>query len=248
MGIHMKPEIAMRYEAPSASAEGAFARGEGYQPRRNSLTAIALTLLVQATPFAIALWVWQPALVQIAPAASLTVFDVPAPQTPTETAPPEPVETPPDEAMATPAPSVQAVPVDPAIVISTQGPSSPTLPVISPPTPAAKVQPAPPPRTAPSAPSENPADWQSRVLGRLNAAKAYPASARARRQQGVVLIRFTLSRRGDVLGIALAESSGFALLDREALALPKRASPLPPPPDDVKGERIELVVPVEFHF
>jgi protein TonB len=98
-----------------------------------------------------------------------------------------------------------------------------------------------------STPSERPADWQSRVLGRLNAAKSYPSSARARRQQGVVLIRFTLDRSGAVLAVALAQSSGFALLDREALALPKRASPLPEPPEDMKGQRIELVVPVEFH-
>ena len=40
-------------------------------------------------------------------------------------------------------------------------------------------------------------------------------------------------------------SSGFDALDREAEALPTRASPLPAPPDSVEGDRIELTVPVE---
>ncbi|MPT49375.1 MAG: energy transducer TonB, partial [Sphingobium sp.] len=48
------------------------------------------------------------------------------------------------------------------------------------------------------------------------------------------------------LSVRLERSSGFRSLDDEAVALPKRASPLPKPPEDVKGDTIELVVPVEF--
>ena len=39
---------------------------------------------------------------------------------------------------------------------------------------------------------------------------------------------------------------GHFLLDREAQAVLKRAQPLPPPPEDIAGERIELVWQVEF--
>lgn len=217
----------------------------GYCQTSWSPLSLGLTLVVQAIPVAIAFWVWQPALVQIAPAAPLAVFDVPAPEAPAEPAPEDPVE--PVETAST------APPVAPPAVARTTAPA-PIAPVpatvtATPVAPAAApAAPTPPPRPVASAPSERPADWQSRVLGRLNAVKSYPSSARARRQQGVVLIRFTLDRSGAVLAVALAQSSGFALLDREALALPKRASPLPEPPEDVKGERIELVVPVEFHF
>jgi protein TonB len=48
------------------------------------------------------------------------------------------------------------------------------------------------------------------------------------------------------LSVRLERSSGVRSLDDEALSLPKRASPLPRPPEEVKGDSIELVVPVEF--
>ena len=85
------------------------------------------------------------------------------------------------------------------------------------------------------------------MLARLNAVNVYPGSARARRQQGVAMLHFAIDRRGGVPDVAQAQSSGFALLDREALALPRRASPLSAPPDDMRGERIELQEPVEFY-
>jgi protein TonB len=51
---------------------------------------------------------------------------------------------------------------------------------------------------------------------------------------------------GKLLSARIEHSSGVRSLDQEALALPKRAQPLPKPPEDVKGDSIELVVPVEF--
>ena len=48
------------------------------------------------------------------------------------------------------------------------------------------------------------------------------------------------------LTLQLERPSGFPDLDREAVALPKRAQPLPKPPDDRPGATLELVVPVEF--
>lgn len=59
-------------------------------------------------------------------------------------------------------------------------------------------------------------------------------------------IRFVMDRAGKVLSSRLERSSGFPDLDREAVALPKRAQPLPKPPNDKPGDTIELVVPVEF--
>jgi protein TonB len=242
VGVHVTIETV---SAPAAGAAEVAMTG-GYRQRTWSPLSLGLTLLVQVIPVAIAFWVWQPALVQIAPAAPLAVFDVSAraapPAEPVPEDPVEPVET------ASAAPSVAppavartAAPA-PAVPVAATVKTAPAAPAAEPPAPP------PPPRPVASAPSERPADWQSRVLGRLNAVKSYPSSARARRQQGVVLIRFTLDRTGAVLAVALAQSSGFALLDREALALPKRASPLPEPPEDMKGQRIELVVPVEFHI
>lgn len=84
------------------------------------------------------------------------------------------------------------------------------------------------------------------MLAALNELRRYPRIAMGRRQQGIPYIRFVMDRDGKVLLSRLERSSGFAELDREAVALPKRASPLPKPPADKSGETLELVVPVEF--
>ncbi len=109
-------------------------------------------------------------------------------------------------------------------------------------TTASERQPAPP---APQVSNAKPT-WQGQVLAALNRKKRYPPWSISRREQGVPYVRFTMDREGRVLFSVLERSSGFPDLDREALALPKRASPLPKPPDEVKGATIELVTPVEF--
>ncbi|MGC4252802.1 MAG: energy transducer TonB [Sphingobium sp.] len=80
----------------------------------------------------------------------------------------------------------------------------------------------------------------------MNKAKRYPRDAQRARQQGVPYIRFTMNRDGRVLSSVLERSSGVPSLDREAVSLPRRAQPLPKPPDEVPGDPIELVVPVQF--
>jgi protein TonB len=86
------------------------------------------------------------------------------------------------------------------------------------------------------------------LLAHLEKHKAFPAAAQARRQQGVVYIRFKMDRTGRVLETRIERGSGYAILDRAALALPARAQPLPPPPPEVPGDPLELVTPVEFFF
>jgi len=132
----------------------------------------------------------------------------------------------------------------------------PTI-AVPPPSPAVeRADPTPPqpetaaPKTAPapqgSRASSNTADtWEGRVLSRLEKFRKYPGSARSARQQGVVYIRFRISREGHVLSSSLVRSSGFPALDQAALETLRRADPLPRIPAD-RPEQIELSVPVEF--
>jgi protein TonB len=108
---------------------------------------------------------------------------------------------------------------------------------------APMTAPVPPP---PQASINSPNTWEGQVLAQLNRHRRYPRAAQARRQQGVPYIRFVIDREGNVLSVRLERSSGVAVLDREAVALPKRAQPLPKPPADRPGATIELVAPVEF--
>jgi protein TonB len=124
----------------------------------------------------------------------------------------------------------------------------PARPVPVDPGPPVRETTAPVSKPAPPAPqvSSGKPTWQGLVLGALDKVKRYPRDAHFSRQQGVPYIRFTMDRQGKVLSASLERSSGFRSLDQEALALPKRAQPLPKPPEDVKGDPLELVVPVEF--
>ena len=90
------------------------------------------------------------------------------------------------------------------------------------------------------------ANWQAQLLGFLSRHKRYPRPAQEQRQQGTASLRFALDRQGRVLSFHLDRSSGFPLLDEEVLALIQRAQPLPSPPPEIPGDRIELVVPFEF--
>jgi protein TonB len=134
--------------------------------------------------------------------------------------------------------------VEPLVVPDpTPQPAAPTAQATpAPATTAPLSRPAPPAASASSAPM----DWQGRLLAHLEANKRYPTSALSRRQQGVAHVRFVMNREGRVLSSRLERSSGNAALDRAALDMLTRAQPLPRPPAEVVGDRIELVVPVEF--
>jgi protein TonB len=90
------------------------------------------------------------------------------------------------------------------------------------------------------------ANWQSKLVGWLARYKRYPRLAQEQHQQGTALLRFSMDRQGRVLSAQLARGSGFSLLDDEAMALIQRAQPLPAPPPELAGERLELVIPIEF--
>jgi periplasmic protein TonB len=141
----------------------------------------------------------------------------------------------------------------PKPVIALPSPLATSPPVVTPPPPAPAPKPvddaAPKTVTAPPAPQlASPArdSWQARVLARLGKYRRYPPGAQRRHEQGVPYIRFVMDREGKVISSRLERASGFPELDGEAIALPQRARPLPKPPEDVTGDTIELVVPVEF--
>jgi periplasmic protein TonB len=88
--------------------------------------------------------------------------------------------------------------------------------------------------------------WEAMLFSRLEQFKRYPPAARLRREESTVRVRFTVDRIGRVLAAEIEKSSGSSLLDEEALALIHRAEPLPSPPPEVLGERIERTVPLRF--
>jgi TonB family protein len=77
-------------------------------------------------------------------------------------------------------------------------------------------------------------------------------SAHLRRQQsaarsggatGSGAVTFSITVRGSVTSVRLAKSTGAAVLDQEILAMVRRASPFPAPPD---GQPKSFTVPLNF--
>jgi len=181
--------------------------------------------------------------------ATLSVFDVAPPASPPEApraTPPEPEQV--QKEKTRPEPDLPRI-EPPEIRLQSENPLllSMARPTPDPGPPVEKTT-APESKPAPPAPQQIDAKptWEGLVMGALNKVKRYPRLAMNRRQQGVPYIRFVMDREGNVLSSHLERSSGFPDLDREAVALPKRASPLPKPPQDKPGATLEIVLPVEF--
>ena len=119
------------------------------------------------------------------------------------------------------------------------------VPAAAPAAPAPAVEVAhPAPTAGPPARATPSPEFQRRVLAALEKVRRYPPAARARREDGVVVLTFTMNRAGKVLGASVKTSSGSPTLDRAALETVRRAS-LPRVPDEF-ADPLRLVVPVEF--
>jgi len=171
-----------------------------------------------------------------------------APEKPVEVAkleePPEELKPEPEAEVALPPPEAKPEPPQPE--------SAPPAPVTSAPqavqmalasVPAAPTQGTPKPSDSTAIPT-----WRSRIAAALERTKRYPSEARQRRQQGVTQVAFTLDRKGYLVASHIVRGSGYASLDQETLHMLQRAQPFPPPPTELSGERVDLIVPVRFNL
>ena len=86
--------------------------------------------------------------------------------------------------------------------------------------------------------------YDALVFGHLQRFKHYPRAAHG--AHGTVVVRFDLNRTGDVIASKVTRSSGNRVLDREALAILRRANPFPPFPAAKPGEQDAWIAPVTF--
>lgn len=80
----------------------------------------------------------------------------------------------------------------------------------------------------------------------LNQHKDYPATLKKQKQQGVVVLTFSIDKNGEVLTAKVAKSSGYPSLDQAALNMLAQANPVPPIPDFMKRDRMSLSIPIEY--
>ena len=185
-------------------------------------------------------------------------------------APPEvPVEPEPREAEPAPREPPQAEVQEQPAETPEQSATAAPLPEIQKPAPRAKTPPPDPKRipdpkaktstpkqqattAAPEAASgvgrgrsDSSATYNGRVSAHLARHKQYPAAARSAGSQGTATVSFSLDGGGRVTSARLAGGSGIASIDQEAVAMVRRASPFPAPPD---GRGRSFTVPVRFNL
>ena len=122
------------------------------------------------------------------------------------------------------------------------------LPEQKPPEKVEEQRPPAPRTTAPvkgGTPRVEPS-WETRLVRHLQQYKRYPSEAQSRSEQGIVLLAFSVDRKGHVLARHIVHSSGHADLDNEVMAMIERAQPLPAFPPSMTQAQLSLTVPIRF--
>jgi protein TonB len=240
--------------APPADAPPTTAEPEKATPEPEPTAEPSRTELAVAPPQS------QPAVAESPPNAEAEPSPMTAPAEPA----PSPADQDPPAASTAPAPT--PVPPEPPREVAHE-PATPPAPAVEKPKPPARQERAKErPTTHAAKPRERAAGGRTAALsvgssgigrGRSDAEsnypglvaahlarhKRFPADARAKGEQGVATVRFTLDGTGRVTSVALQQPSGIASLDRETQDVVRRASPFPPPPG---GRPMSFTIPVRF--
>lgn len=112
---------------------------------------------------------------------------------------------------------------------------------------AARVEATPTPPAADEAPDPAQLERYGRSLSSLLARQQnYPRLAAMRGWEGEVQLRVTIARKGNIVATQIVRSSGFEVLDQNAVQLVAAAAPLPRPPEQLQNRDIQVIVPVHY--
>lgn len=151
---------------------------------------------------------------------TVAVPSVPPPDDMTEKRPqePPPPAQPTEPALPLPAPEATMGPPPPTVE-----PSSESLDRLS------RLMPVPAPEAMSGQAPPQRADygWLASVLHeRIQALRRYPAEARRQHWEGRVVVRAVVQEDGEVVDVQVVQSSGYSVLDEDALNVLRRVSPL----------------------
>ena len=197
---------------------------------------------------------------QPAPAPAAQLAPVEALQAPAAMPrPPKPQRAEARPVLATPQPARQAL--RQALAASPATPTEPAAVPVAPPAmptevaaapraaDVASVPPATTPRpTAPRASAEALDSYRRQLTDLFAREHEYPRVAAMRGWEGEVRLRLRVARRGQLLGVRVDRSSGFEVLDQDALALLEGHGKLPPLPEALEVAEIEVVVPITYRL
>ncbi|MBM3351160.1 MAG: energy transducer TonB [Betaproteobacteria bacterium] len=182
---------------------------------------------------------------------------------PPEPAPPEPIKPPPKPI---PRPVVKHLPT-PAVekrepvlqqpVVTPQPEIISVAPKVEAPAPVQTVPVSMPSQTLvkqdPPPPTFSQADMEDAknqyglaLWGAISKHKKYPKIAQMRGWQGEVIIEIQVDGNGHLKSKKVEQSSGYEILDKQALEMVEKALPFPVPPEALRSNSFTITVPVPF--
>lgn len=147
----------------------------------------------------------------------------------------------------------------PTLGSSTKATAAPAKPKPTP-KPVAKAKPAPKPKA--QAPKKEELakqvterdqrqqslkkNYRSNILKLTYLNTQYPRRSMDLKQEGLVILKITLDRRGNLLDVEPETSSKYNLLNKAAHNAVKKSAPYPEAPRDLDGSKIVLMLPFNF--
>ena len=83
---------------------------------------------------------------------------------------------------------------------------------------------------------------------RINDNFVYPAIAKKMKMEGSLRLSLRIQRSGRLLGVELKKSSGFGVLDENAIKIVKDSAPYPPFPPEINQEELQIDLPVIYEI
>jgi protein TonB len=88
------------------------------------------------------------------------------------------------------------------------------------------------------------ADWGRKITAIFELHKKYPND---KKRAATVKVSLVINRRGNVVSVDVAESSGDAAYDEAALSMIRRSDPVPPPPAGLTDDQFAFKLDVKFN-
>jgi len=88
--------------------------------------------------------------------------------------------------------------------------------------------------------------YQDKVKQRIEEVRKYPYWAKKQGIEGATYLKFSVLSNGSSQDIRIIRSSGFEILDEEAIATVKRANPFPSIPKEIDASFVQMEVSIVF--
>ena len=181
----------------------------------------------------------------VAPAAPPTPEPIkppppPKPPVPVKQSTPSPVQAPPKVESASPVAPVVTEENSPVTAVITASEPKTEAPV--------KVAPVELSPTPPVDTQQERNQYGALLASEIAKHKQYPILAKRTRQQGNVILQVQITSLGKLIAAQVYQSSGYELLDSQAMEMVKKATPFSHPPSALGERDLTLLVPVSFRL